>query len=668
MPSDDDGPVRRLAILSDRLVTQPVEGIDVMPDVIDYAAGQFGNREAMGWRSIVSVHEEEKEVKKTVGGKEVTETKKWKYFELSDYQYLSYLEVKERICELARGLVHYDIKKEDIFNVYSQTSVNWQLVSHACSTISTPVATAYDTLGEDGLTHSLNEPNCVGIFTNAELLPILRRVVGNTPSVRLVVYDGEPKAQLLDEIRAVREGLVLCSIDELREVGKAQPMDTLDGRRPSPADTALIMYTSGTTGAPKGVVLTHANVVSAIGGVYSLLRHQLKDDDCLLAYLPLAHILEFVLEVCMFFVGVKLGYGRVKTLTDASVRKCRGDLATFRPTLLVGVPAVWETIRKGIIAKVNAGGTLKRNVFALAYMAKKAKIPILSQIADAVVFNTVKAATGGRLRLAMSGGAALSKETQEFLSVALVTVLQGYGMTESSAMCAILPPELMQYGSVGLPSPAVEIKLRDVPDAGYLSTNRLPQGEVCIRGPAVTKGYYRRPDLNEDESIFTRDGWFRTGDVGQWNADGTLTLIDRIKNLVKLQTGEYIALEQLESVYKSCNLVSNICLYASGEARQPVAVVHPHEVHLRAALPAGVDGNGSLVDLCENKKVVELVLKECNAVGTKNGLKSMEKLEGVVLTAEEWTPENGFVTAAQKVQRVRVARHFEEQIKRTYAH
>lgn len=126
---------------------------------------------------------------------------------------------------------------------------------------------------------------------------------------------------------------------------------------------------------------------------------------------------------------------------------------------------------------------------------------------------------------------------------------------------------------------------------------------------------------------------------------------------------QYIALEQLESVYKSCNLVSNICLYASGEARQPVAVVHPHEVHLRAALPAGVDGNGSLVDLCENKKVVELVLKECNAVGTKNGLKSMEKLEGVVLTAEEWTPENGFVTAAQKVQRVRVARHFEEQIK-----
>lgn len=111
-------------------------------------------------------------------------------------------------------------------------------------------------------------------------------------------------------------------------------------------------------------------------------------------------------------------------------------------------------------------------------------------------------------------------------------------MTESCGMCAILPPELMQYGSVGLPVPSVEIKLLDVPDAGYLNSNSPPQGEVCIRGPSVTKGYYKRPDLNSDETIFTKDGWLRTGDIGQWNKDGTLSLIDRVKNLVKLQHGE----------------------------------------------------------------------------------------------------------------------------------
>lgn len=111
-------------------------------------------------------------------------------------------------------------------------------------------------------------------------------------------------------------------------------------------------------------------------------------------------------------------------------------------------------------------------------------------------------------------------------------------MTESCGVCAILPPELLQYGSVGLPVPSVEIKLLDVPDAGYLSSNNPPQGEVCIRGPSVTKGYYKRPDLNDDETIFTKGGWLRTGDVGQWNGDGTLSLIDRVKNLVKLQHGE----------------------------------------------------------------------------------------------------------------------------------
>ncbi|KAI0758848.1 long-chain-fatty-acid-CoA-ligase [Fomes fomentarius] len=662
-------PVRRLAMTKEKLTTQPLEGIETVSDILDYAARTHGTKDSFGWRDIVDVHEEKKDVKKVVGGKEITETKTWKYFQLSDYKYISFVQVKEAAIEVAGGLLKLGVQKTDIVNIYAATSPNWQLMSYGCNLIGTAIATAYDTLGESGLQHSLNEPECVGMFTNAELLPVVANVAEHVPSLRLVIYDGQPKQALIDKIKAARENIQLLTIDEVRKLGQGTSADDFKARRPTPTDTSCIMYTSGTTGAPKGVVITQSNLVASVGAVYQLLGHHLRVEDTFIAYLPLSHILEFVVELCLFFVGMTFGYGRVKTLTDASVRQCVGDIRAFKPSIMIGVPAVWEMIRKGIVAKINSGGTLKKSVFNGAYTVKKAGVPGLSQLVDSAVFSQVKAATGGKLRLALSGGAALSAETQEFLSVALVTVLQGYGMTESCGMCAIMPPEFMQYNTVGLPVPSIEIKLFDVPDAGYRATNNPPQGEVCIRGPSVTKGYYKRDDLNNDESIFTKDGWLRTGDVGQWNADGTLSLIDRIKNLVKLSGGEYIALERLESIYKSCNLVANICVHANSNAKQPMAVIIPHPDHLRHALEGkdiGVDPKQALPELCRASAVADLVLKECNAVGKKNGFKPMELLQAVVLTPDEWTPQSGLVTAAQKVQRKKVAEVFDKEIKAVY--
>lgn len=159
--------------------------------------------------------------------------------------------------------------------------------------------------------------------------------------------------------------------------------------------------------------------------MYDLLGNDLKKSDCFLAFLPLAHILEFVVEITLSFYGMTIGYGRIKTLTDASVRNCLGDFRAFRPTIMVGVSAVWENIRKGIIGKVNESGALRKGVFNVALSIKRANIPLLKNIVDSIVFSQAREQTGGRLRLALSGGSAISPDTQEFLSLVLVKVLQG---------------------------------------------------------------------------------------------------------------------------------------------------------------------------------------------------------------------------------------------------
>ncbi|KAF8256833.1 hypothetical protein EI94DRAFT_1848697 [Lactarius quietus] len=509
---------------------------------------------------------------------------------------------------------------------------------------------------------------CVGLFTNADLLPVVTKVLGNVPSIQLRnIYDGQPNEDILGRIIGAREGVTVISLDALREMGRAEPFEAAESRTPSADDVACIMYTSGTTvtGPPKGVIIKHRNIIPSIGSVMTLVGCHLQPDDSYLAFLPLTHILKVVIELCFLYTGLCSGFACVKTLTDASVWNCQGDIKVFRPTIMVGVPAIWETIHKGILAQVHKSGVVRKSMFNGAMTIKRANVPVLKNVIESVVFLKIREGMGGRLRVALSGGAPLSRETQEFLSTALVTVIQGYGMTETCGMCSILPPEMLRYNTVGLPSPSIEIKLLDVPEARYLSTNNPPSGEVLLCGPPVIDGYYKRDDLNNDETIFTKDGWFRTGDVGVWNKDSTLSLIDRIKNLMKLQGSEYIALKRLESTYKSCNLISNLCVHANPEATQPIAIIVPHEVHLRALL-TDEDPYTPLMTLCKSAKVKALILCECNAAGKKSGFKSIEFLQAVVLTPDEWTPESGLITAAQKIQRKKIAAHFEAEIKEAY--
>ena len=337
-----------------------------------------------------------------------------------------------------------------------------------------------------------------------------------------------------------------------------------------------------------------------------------------------------------------MGYGNPKTLSDSSVRNCKGDIRELRPTILVGVPAVWETVSKGLLAKVNAGGPILRNMFWAGYWAKNNLLHFGlpgAGLLDAVIFKKVKEATGGRLRICMSGGGPIARETQRFISMAITPMINGYGLTETTAMGALMDPRHWTDNAMGDIPGCIEIKLVDFPEAGYYATNKpFPQGEVWIRGCTVMDGYY--DDDKQTKEALTPDGWFMTGDIGEFDKNGHIQIIDRKKNLVKTLNGEYIALEKLESIYRAATVVSNICVYADAKKTKPIAIIVPAEPALKTlAQKVGVQGSG-VEELAGNSKVQDAVLKELQQAGRSGGLSGIEIIEGVVLSDEEWTPQN----------------------------
>ena len=385
-----------------------------------------------------------------------------------------------------------------------------------------------------------------------------------------------------------------------------------------------------------------------VTGVSVIIQPFIGPGDGLLTYLPLAHILELVFENAALYWGATLGYGNPKTLSDASVRNCAGDIREFKPSVLVGVPAVFESVKKGITAKVNAGSPVVQNMFwgALGLKSRLLHTGLPgSGLLDSVVFKKIKEATGGRLKLCMNGGGPISKETQQFISMAIAPMIIGYGLTETTAMGALMSPLEWSTEAMGPPPGSIEIKLVDFPDAGYFVTNKPnPQGEVWIRGGSVTEGYYGNE--KETAEAMGPDGWFKTGDIGEWLPNGHLNLIDRKKNLVKTLNGEYIALEKLESIYRSAPFVGNICVYADQSQAKPVAIIVPLEPALKAlaessGLLSSADAPAATVEqLVHDRKLQGVVHRELQAVGRAGGLSGIEIIDGVVMADEEWTPQN----------------------------
>ncbi|KAK4241936.1 hypothetical protein C8A03DRAFT_29828 [Achaetomium macrosporum] len=666
-PVEGETPVRRHPAAINGLVEKPSDDISTVHELVRVSVAKFGNAKCMGSRKLVRTHQEKKMIKKVVNGEEREVEKSWTYFEMSSYEYISYTDYERVTQQLGAGLRKLGLVKDDRVHIYAATSQNWLAMTHGACSQSMPIVTAYDTLGEEGLRYSMVATKAKTIFLDPHLLPTLTNVLAVATDIKHVVWNSQHQVnqEHIDKLKASYPHINILSFEELRKLGEENPVDEVP---PKPEDLCCIMYTSGSTGTPKGVPVTHKAVIAAVAGASVIVEQFIGPGDGLLTYLPLAHILEFVFEHAAIYWGATLGYGNPKTLSDASVRNCNGDIREFKPSVLIGVPAVWETVKKGIIAKVNAGSPVVRGLFwgalALKERLMAAGLPG-SGVLDAVVFKKIKEATGGRMKLCLSAGGPVSKETQRFISMAICPMIIGYGLTETAAMGTLQSPLEWTSESIGAMTASVEAKLVDFPDAGYFATNKPnPQGEIWLRGPTVLSGYY--DNEKETAEALTPDGWFKTGDIGEWDKNGHLKIIDRKKNLVKTLNGEYIALEKLESIYRSAPVVANICVYADISKAKPIAIIVPAEPALKK-LAASIGVEGETIELLtHDKKLQGAVLRELQAAGRAGGLSGIEIIDGVVVVDDEWTPQNGLVTAAQKLNRRGILDKYRKEVAEAY--
>lgn len=575
---------------------------------------------------------------------------------VGDYKWMTYGEAATARSAIGSGLVSHGIPKGSCVGIYFINRPEWMIVDHACAAYSYISVPLYDTLGPDAVKFIVNHATVQAVFCVPQTLNVLLSFLSEMPTVRLVVVVGgvDEKIPSLPSTA----GVEIVSYTKLISQGQSNPYPFC---APKPNDTATICYTSGTTGTPKGVVLSHANLIANVAGAtYSM---QFSPSDVYISYLPLAHIYERFNQILVAYYGGAVGFYQGDNL------KLLDDMAVLRPTVFCSVPRLFNRIYAGITNAVKASGGLKERLFNVAYNAKKQAIlsgKNPSPMWDRLVFNKIKEKLGGRLRHIFSGASPLSPDVMEFLRVCFGQVVEGYGMTETACVISALDKDDVSFGHVGAPSPACEVKLVDVPEMNYTSNDQPhPRGEICVRGPIVFQGYYK--DEVQTREVIDEDGWFHTGDIGLWLPGGRLKIIDRKKNIFKLAQGEYIAPEKIENVYSKCKFVAQCFVYGDSLNSSLVAVVCiDPDVFKAWALAQGFKPD-NLEQLCKDPRARATVLADMDAVGREAQLRGFEFAKAVTLVLEPFTLENGLLTPTFKVKRPQAKAYFAKAIADMYA-
>lgn len=555
----------------------------------------------------------------------------------------------DRVRNVALGLADMGIKPGDRIALLSENRPEWSIADLAILSLGAINVPIYTTQAIDQIRYILADSGARAIFvSNRKLFKHAAKALeGLDPLERVIFFEGQGDP---DVERST-------TLESLEKVGQQRAQDKpalLEAylKAIKPDDLATIIYTSGTTGEPKGVMLTHSNFMSNVLAITAGLP--ISSSDIALSVLPLSHIFERTGFYIFCYNGVSVYY-------TASFDQVGENLREVRPTVMTAVPRLFEKVYHRIVKKGFSQKGWKRRVFVrslevgqrYAELKDKGRLvsPILSlqqKVADRLVFSKWREGVGGRLRYFVSGGAPLSPALSYAFLAAGIPILQGYGATETCIVTANRP-ENNQVGSVGLPFEGIEIAI-------------AADGEILLRGPNVMRGYYGHP---EETSAVLSDEWFATGDVGHLDKQGRLYITDRKKDLFKLSNGKYVAPQQIESLLKQSEFVSQVVVVGAGR-KQPAALVVPEWEAVRQALSSqGEKFPSDRSELAKLPAAIKLVQNDVSLLTRE--LADYERIRRIALLPEEFTIDKGELTPTLKVKRRVVDQKFESLIETLYS-
>jgi len=501
----------------------------------------------------------------------------------------------------------------------------------------------------------VNHADMVVMFVEKKKLGGVLSVLPSCPSLKYIV-----QMEKLDAKPDVPAGVTVLDLDTLIASGTSAPVAASP---PKGEDLAIIMYTSGTTGDPKGVCIKQASLTVACSHLAGL---ELNGSDSYLSYLPLAHIFETTVEHGIFSVGGKVGFfgGDVKKLLD--------DVGALGPTIFCGVPRVFQRVYDKGIAGISSKSPKVAATLMWMLEQEMAAVRTGSHTPWNFLFKKIfRKVMGGNVRIMLSGAAPLPSHVQDFLLGTMgCAVIQGYGMTENCANCTLQHLAEYHAGNVGPPIPTCEVKLKDVSEMNYTSDADPPCGEVLMRGPTVFSHYHKNPSATAD--TIDKDGWLMTGDIGRWNADGTLSIIDRKKNIFKLAQGEYVAAEKIEMVLAKSPYIGQIFVYGNSFFTQLVAIIVPDFESLVPYAKSQGWPTDDKVALAALPEVKTLLMAEVKKFSAEAKLKSFEvpkdlAVEGTVNElAQGFSIENDCLTPTFKLKRPQLLKKYQELINAMY--